>query len=169
MAECCPAGFWRRCCSATTRHSSSESKSRQKAQATSLGATAWSCRFNRSLLCDHWWGSYWQPGRRWQTQPGRRQAGCTIGIPEWNGACSGAKHTPPRAAPLSGSLPNSEGDQGTGTVTGPHTERHVQLTRQAITTTARLIGSNAPAALIRSAAAASQGPSGSQGKPFLTC
>ena len=67
-------------------------------------------------------------------------------------------------APVCGSMPNSEGDQGTSTLTGPHTASHVLLA-------ARLTGINAPAALIRSAAAAavSQGPSGDQGQPFLTC
>ncbi len=91
--------------------------------------------------------------------------------PEPYEAPSGAEHTATGAPPVAGPMPNSEGDQGTSTVTGPHTARHVLLAGQAVTTAARLTGINAPAALIRSAAAAaeSQGPSGNQGKPFLTC
>ena len=77
--------------------------------------------------------------------------------PEPYKAPSGAGHTTTETAPVSGSKPNCEGDQGTSVVTGPHTARHVLLAGQAVTTTARLTGINAPAALLRSAAAVSQG------------
>ncbi|DBA79889.1 hypothetical protein WJX77_005066 [Trebouxia sp. C0004] len=86
--------------------------------------------------------------------------------PEPYEASSGAEQTATGPAPVSGSLPNSEVDQGTSTVTGPHSAScaasragcHDRCTTDKL---------NAPA-LIRSAAAAavSQGPSGIQDNAF---